>query len=305
MKNELCIRFVIRGQCWNAYHCPRIHPYNKRLYRHQAIEEQKRLKDLRLAQAPCASAENAPVQGAEPTTTTAPTNPVSLQSAIPQPPATTTKPIQRQSEGPSANFERNRAFAVGLTDILQQRPVRPADNQNHTVSMSGDDVHNWDTLHGLDPFSKPDNHLSDTSSISEDMSVPGKHREPCWDPETGFWENYTDNKAWSDSDVTTDDMQMPSVGRRNPHSVPQSRTTDGTQALPVKHPRPKINDRCRRWLRNECNLGYQCRFVHEDLEYDPPVSFDLSPCQHSCHVRIFNRNPRDTLKVFQLLCMTI
>jgi Zinc finger C-x8-C-x5-C-x3-H type (and similar) len=38
---------------------------------------------------------------------------------------------------------------------------------------------------------------------------------------------------------------------------------------------PKIDERCRRWLRNECNLGYQCRFVHEDLEYDvSPVSFN-------------------------------
>ena len=54
-----------------------------------------------------------------------------------------------------------------------------------------------------------------------------------------------------------------------------------------KHPRPKINERCRRWLRNECNLGYQCNFVHEDLEYDdPPVSYDLSPCERSNHVNI-------------------
>ena len=53
---------------------------------------------------------------------------------------------------------------------------------------------------------------------------------------------------------------------------------DGAQVLPMKeqkqkHPRPKINERCRRWLWNECNLGYQCKFVHEDLEYDDPVSF--------------------------------
>jgi hypothetical protein len=215
---------------------------------------------------------------------TAPTNHVSLQPAIPQPqPATTTKTTpRRQREGPSSNFEKNRAFVVGVTGIPQQCPVRPAENKNHTVSMSGDDVHNWDTLHGLHPFSKPDNHLSDTSSISEDMSVPGKYREPCWDPDTGFWEVYNDNRAWSDSDITTDDMQTPSEGRLTPHSVPQSCTTDGAQVLPMKkqkHPRPKINDRCRRWLRNECHLGYQCRFVHEDLEYDdPPVSFYLSPC---------------------------
>ncbi len=34
------------------------------------------------------------------------------------------------------------------------------------------------------------------------------------------------------------------------------------------HPRPKTNERCRAWLRNQCNLGYNCRYIHEDLEYD-------------------------------------
>jgi hypothetical protein len=34
------------------------------------------------------------------------------------------------------------------------------------------------------------------------------------------------------------------------------------------HPRPKTNERCRAWLRNHCNLGYNCKYIHEDLEYD-------------------------------------
>ena len=126
--------------------------------------------------------------------------------------------------------------------------------------------------------------------MSEDMSIPGKPREPgFWDPVTGFWENYHDYKAWSDSDATTDDdMQTSSDGRRIPQSVPQSCTT---QALPVKeqkHPRPKFNERCRRWLWNECNLGYRCNFVHEDLEYDDSlVSFDLSTMQILCFISVF------------------
>ena len=153
--------------------------------------------------------------------------------------------------------------------------------------MSRDDVQNWDTLHGL--HSIP-NTLSDTSSASEDAAVPEKHREPDWDPVTRRWETYCDGKAWSDSDRTTEDMQMPSEGSRFPRIVPQFRTTDassvdGAQVPPAKeqkHPRPKFNDRCRRWLRNECNLGYQCNYVHEDLEYDDaPVSFDLSPSKYS------------------------
>ena len=146
-------------------------------------------------------------QDAKPTITskTVPANPISLQPAIkvksPQPqPATTKTTPRRQREGPSANFEKNRAFAIGVAGILQQRLVKPVENKNHTVSLSSDDV----------------------LSMKEQ-----------------------------------------------------------------KRPRPKINEVCRRWLRNECNLGYQCNFVHEDLEYDvSPVSFDLSPCKHSNHVNI-------------------
>jgi hypothetical protein len=244
---------------------------------------------LKLNQAPSPSPKNAPV-----VTTT----PINLQPAQPQPKTTTKVTPRRQSEGPSANTERNSASVVGLTGNLQQCPVRPAENKNYTVSesKSGEDVQqNWDTLH--------DNRLSDTSSISEDLSVPGR-----WDPDTGFWENYTDYKAWSDdSDVTTDDMQTSSegTGGRTPHSIPPS----PTQVLPMKeqkHPRPKYNERCRRWLWNECTLGYRCNYVHEDLEYDDaPVSFDLSLAitLFSCQYFIRN-NPREILKVFQLLCMT-
>ena len=137
----------------------------------------------------------------------APPNPISLQSAIqvkppppqpqPQPqPATKTKTTpRRQREGLGSNFEKNRAFTIGLAGILQQGPLRPVENKSHTAQL-----------------------------------LPVKEQ---------------------------------------------------------KRPRPKINEKCRRWLRNECNLGYQCNFVHEDLEYDvPPVSFDLSPCKDTNHVNI-------------------
>ena len=231
---------------------------------------------MALAQGQCASPENAPIQGAEPSKQTAPTNPASLQPAILQPqPTKTTPPHQRG--GPSSNIEKNRASVVGRTDICQQPSVQPTETKNHSGSTSSDDVHNWDTSDGVHPFFKPYYRSSDTSSVSEDMSIPGKRREPDWDPVTGFWEPYMDSKDWSDSDATTDDMQAPSQGLQNSRSVPQSCTADKAQALPVKeekHPRPKYNERCRRWLRDECNLGYQCNFVHEDLEYDDsPVSY--------------------------------
>jgi hypothetical protein len=222
-KNELCFSFVTFNRCWKASECPRIHPYDRQLFRQQA-PEQKRLRALRLTQAPSASPENVsalhpgpgpPVLDAEPnqlTMKTAPAaNPIPPQPAIqvksPQlQPATTNPTPRRQRKGPSADFKNNRAFTIGLASIFQQRPLQPVENKNHTISILTDHVHNWDTF-GLHPISIPDIALSNTS-ISEDISVPWKHREPCWDPETGFWETYTDNKAWSDSDGTTEGKQM-------------------------------------------------------------------------------------------------
>ena len=133
--------------------------------------------------------------------TTKTTSPLSLQPAnqvkSPQPqPITTTKTTpRRRREGPSANFEKNRAFTIGIAGILQQGPLPPVESKDHSA-----------------------------------------------------------------------------------------------QVLPVKEqkrPRPKFNERCKRWLRNECHLGYQCNFVHEDLEYDTPsVSFDLSPFKHNTLISI-------------------
>ena len=142
-----------------------------------------------------------PAPDAEPSMKIPPSNSISPQPPIqvkpPQPqPATTRKTApRRQRESLSTNFERNRAFTIGLAGILQQGSVRPVESKSYTAQV-----------------------------------LPMKEQ---------------------------------------------------------KRPRPKINERCRRWLRNECDLGYQCNFVHEDLEYDvPPVSFDPSPCKQSNHVNI-------------------
>ena len=34
------------------------------------------------------------------------------------------------------------------------------------------------------------------------------------------------------------------------------------------HPRPKSNERCLNWLRGKCDKSYNCKYIHEDLEYD-------------------------------------
>lgn len=150
-------------------------------------------------------------------------------------------------------------------------------------------MHSWDTLDGLHPVSRSDNDSSDSSSISEDVSR--KPREPDWDPDTGQWKTYDDCNAWSDSNNTTEDMGRRLLHLENEAPIfvsqsytPNTSSVNGAQAPTVqqKHPRPKYNERCRLWLRDKCELGYECNYVHEDLEYDDSlVGFDLLPYKHS------------------------
>ncbi|KAJ7749315.1 hypothetical protein DFH07DRAFT_557652 [Mycena maculata] len=45
----------------------------------------------------------------------------------------------------------------------------------------------------------------------------------------------------------------------------------------IKHPPPPFPEVCRRWLRDQCTLGYNCRWVHRDLDYDFPDSSTSRP----------------------------
>ncbi|KAJ3779872.1 hypothetical protein GGU10DRAFT_337654, partial [Lentinula aff. detonsa] len=40
----------------------------------------------------------------------------------------------------------------------------------------------------------------------------------------------------------------------------------------VKHPPPRNSELCRQWLRGICERGYDCLYVHGDLEYDESIS---------------------------------
>ncbi|KAJ7770618.1 hypothetical protein B0H16DRAFT_218276 [Mycena metata] len=55
----------------------------------------------------------------------------------------------------------------------------------------------------------------------------------------------------------------------------------------IKHPPPLSQEVCRNWLRDQCWRGYDCRYVHRDLEYDspnppppPPIRRDPPPEPH-------------------------
>ncbi|KAF7349201.1 RING finger protein [Mycena sanguinolenta] len=52
-----------------------------------------------------------------------------------------------------------------------------------------------------------------------------------------------------------------------------------TLFLATKHPPPLYPQTCRNWLRDRCSLGYNCRWVHRDLEYDSPDPPSSAPAR--------------------------
>ncbi|KAJ3732932.1 hypothetical protein DFJ43DRAFT_267411 [Lentinula guzmanii] len=76
------------------------------------------------------------------------------------------------------------------------------------------------------------------------------------------WGCETDASAWLDNDndnsETTNSMNS-SICSLEPF-------------MHVKHPPPKNAEVCRHWLRGICERGYDCRYVHGDLEYDKSIS---------------------------------
>ncbi|KAG6896065.1 hypothetical protein C0993_008795 [Termitomyces sp. T159_Od127] len=50
-----------------------------------------------------------------------------------------------------------------------------------------------------------------------------------------------------------------------------------------QRPAPKSKDICIRWLRGRCKARYSCKYFHEDLDYDPPVSQSIA-ARHSSNV---------------------
>ncbi|KAE9382591.1 hypothetical protein BT96DRAFT_952069 [Gymnopus androsaceus JB14] len=44
----------------------------------------------------------------------------------------------------------------------------------------------------------------------------------------------------------------------------------------IKHPPPRSSEICWQWLRGACEQGYNCYYIHRDLEYDQSLT-DLRP----------------------------
>lgn len=109
---------------------------------------------------------------------------------------------------------------------------------------------------------------------------------------TGGEESLGEEECWSDSNETSDSHHQPS-SQYFTHAVQTNMLIDGpapakcvarssksylhspplcpqraADPVQLRHPRPKTTELCRNWLRNKCNRGYSCHYIHEDLEYD-------------------------------------
>ncbi|KAK0204039.1 hypothetical protein DFS33DRAFT_854618 [Desarmillaria ectypa] len=93
--------------------------------------------------------------------------------------------------------------------------------------------------------------LSDSDSSSdalEDKST-NEEQEPC---PPGICQDWCRRICWSGSYCQL---------RHVDHSHTPAK---------IKHPRPKSNEVCWGWQHDWCIQGYDCPFIHGDLEYDPP-----------------------------------
>ncbi|KAE9398064.1 hypothetical protein BT96DRAFT_995247 [Gymnopus androsaceus JB14] len=81
------------------------------------------------------------------------------------------------------------------------------------------------------------------------------------------WGCETDASAW----LADDTSELSASSFESNLSV----TTSASEPS-VKHPPPRNSEICWRWLRGACERGYNCYYVHGDLEYDQSLT-DLRP----------------------------
>ncbi|KAJ7207043.1 hypothetical protein GGX14DRAFT_455994 [Mycena pura] len=109
-----------------------------------------------------------------------------------------------------------------------------------------------------------------SENLSQNMAL--NYDELCHDEKTNFWGPPTDENAWANTSMSSDDSltdgDSSTISTTLTVSSQTSASTDHSQR--IKHPPPPSSDICHNWLRDRCQRGYDCRFVHGDLEYDAP-----------------------------------
>jgi hypothetical protein len=166
---------------------------------------------------------------------------------------------------------------------LQALPDTAQSKSSYTHSKPNNNIDQRDQMTGLEDFRS----VSDSASSSDDSQIstkkhhdlneeydnPWKALRPKWHTNDDVDELQSDKESgyWSNSNETTTSRRARSMS--NPFHTSNlaqgSAAKDNSQfAKNYCHPRPKSNELCRKWLRGQCDRGYTCMHIHEDLEYD-------------------------------------
>ncbi|KAF9071866.1 hypothetical protein BDP27DRAFT_462331 [Rhodocollybia butyracea] len=110
----------------------------------------------------------------------------------------------------------------------------------------------WDCETDAKDWLETDSDTSESSSSSSDTAVTSLSILGRDDPAADLlkWGCETDARAWLDTGTNTDASKLFS------------------STIRVRPPPPRHTDTCLRWLRGACERGYNCLYVHGDLEYD-------------------------------------
>ena len=303
--------------CPKGTRCVRVHPRDKSKYLAHVIEQSIKVSRLNLRDYSDSEEDERDVpikslgqeQSTQQVTSSGTESSAIAQSHSPlgfhDPPIKVKLPppsssMPRQYTTPSPHTRRSMAVVPPRHRATQSVPLSSLSSME-----SKDDVHNWDTVTGLNNPSRSPRASSDgdSSTTNSDDDSP-ELSFPC-DPRD--WEIHTEESAWSDSNATVDEPPSRPPLKRTGTNFDSSVTVVVKNAIPVssdprdweihtkesdwdaineksvlgqtpappasppvvkKHYRPRNRHRCERWERNRCDLGFDCKYVHDDLDYD-------------------------------------
>ncbi|KAJ3503132.1 hypothetical protein NLJ89_g8567 [Agrocybe chaxingu] len=207
--------------------------------------------------------------------------PASVSTVTPQDPSV------RVRLPPTTSFP---SPSIRILSSTPELPPRFRSMVSVPQKSSLDDVQNWDTVSGFGRWDGAASESSRSSVDSDEERVAICRKIASPDPfPLENWDPRADESAWSDSNVTDDESsKRVSVGRESSvpsaartSSVTNSTTASHTPRNPpvamekkfiseppeVRRPRPRTTERCHKWLQDRCRRGYNCPYIHDDLDY--------------------------------------
>ncbi|KAJ6571863.1 hypothetical protein B0H19DRAFT_1255793 [Mycena capillaripes] len=119
------------------------------------------------------------------------------------------------------------------------------------------------------PPAAPNPHPPPENPSRNNVSSMSRHDGLSWDERTNFWGYKTDENSWGNTSLSSEDSSI--GGSSSPETVSsQSSSTPNHPQMIRKRPPPPYRETCRDWLRDRCKFGYNCKFVHGDLDLNLP-----------------------------------